>query len=273
MKKKGFRPSSDYIFNEIENLDSISISEKNIALLTLQVGLFKLLNALGIQPAVLTGHSFGEYACLICSGVLQFEDAIDILISRDNEEFLNNLGEMLAVRCSYEQLLQLPNDDLFHISNINSNHQCVISTKPQHVKDVVKLFKSSAIACIRLNIKYPYHCSLLEPALISFNKFIDASSYKAHLPLVPVLSSVNQAFIPMNKFSDEDLKTHLKNQMRNPVNFLKQIQILEQNAYINFIEIGPSKTLTDFISDIDNGKKIFRARTVQDVLPACGLLS
>lgn len=268
MKKKGFRPSSEFIFNEVENLDAISTSEKNIALLTLQVGLFKLLGSLGIQPALLTGHSFGEYACLVCSGVLLFEDAIDILISRDNEEFLNNLGEMLAVRCSYEQLVQLPNEDLFYISNINSNHQCVISTKPQHVTEVMKLFKSKAIACIRLNIKYPYHCKLLEPALVSFNKFIDASTYSSSLPTIPVLSSVNQVVIPMDKFSDADLKTHLKNQMRNPVNFLKQIQILEQQSYINFIEIGPSKTLTDFISDIDSGRKKFRARTVHDVLPS-----
>lgn len=268
MKKKGFRPSSDYIFNEADNLDTISTSEKNIALLTLQVGLFKLLGTLGIQPALLTGHSFGEYACLVCSGALQLEDAVDILISRDNEEFLNNLGEMLAVRCSYEQLLQLPNEDLFYISNINSNHQCVISTKPQHVTEVIKLFKSKSIPCIRLSIKYPYHCKLLEPALLSFSKFIDASKYRANLPSIPVLSSVNQAHIPMDKFSNEDLKTHLKNQMRNPVNFLKQIQILEQQGCINFIEMGPSKTLTDFISDIDSGRKVFRARTVQDVLPA-----
>ncbi len=268
MKKKGFRPSSEYIFNDVEHLDSISTSEKNIALLTLQVGLFKMLGGLGILPALLTGHSFGEYACLVCSGVLQFEDAIDILISRDKEEFLNNLGEMLAVRCSCEQLLQIPNIDLFYVSNINSNHQCVISTKPQNVPEVIKLFKSKSIACMRLNIKYPYHCELLEPALVSFNKFIDASDYKSSLPSIAVLSSVNQAFIPMDKFSDKDLKIHLKNQMRNPVNFLKQIHILEQHGCINFIEIGPSKTLTDFISDIDGGKKVFRARTVQDVLPA-----
>ena len=267
MKKKGFRPSSEYIFNEVTNLDFISISEKNIALLTLQVGLFKLLNTLGIQPTVLTGHSFGEYACLVCSGAIRFEDAIDILISRDNEEFLNNLGEMLAVRCSHEQLLQLPNDDLFYISNINSNHQCVISTPPKNVIEVIKLFKSNSIPCIKLNIKYPYHCKLLEPALVSFNKFIDASFYQANLPSISVLSSVDQEFISVHQFSNEDLKTHLKNQMRNPVNFLKQIKILEQQGCINFIEIGPSKTLTDFIKDIDNGKKLYRARTVQDVLP------
>lgn len=268
MKRKGYAQSSGYIINEDDGIDSLSIAEKNIALLTLQVGLFKLLNSIGLRPSVLTGHSFGEYASLVCSGTLKFEDAIDILISRDNKDFLDSLGEMLAVRCSQDDILRLPNNKLFFISNINSYHQCVVSAAPQNVSEVMKLFKSHSIPCIKLNIKYPYHCELLEPALVGFSQFIEESTYQASLPNIKVLSSVDQKFISNDAFSNNELKNLLKKQMRNSVNFLQQIKILENHKYVNFIEIGPGRTLTDFIKDIDANKQVFLTRTVQEVLPS-----
>ena len=269
LMSKGYKPISDYILNNSdEEKNTRTVSEKNIALLTLQVGIFNLLNSLNIKPEILTGHSFGEYGALVSSGILNFEDALDILTHRDKEDFFDSLGEMLAVRCSYEEVLKIQKtNDLFYISNINSPNQIVISTLPQNVTQVLKLFKSASVPCMRLNIKFPYHCELMGPALAEFRKFIDQSKYNFSEPLTPILSSVDRTIISKNNYLKVDFKSLIKEQMYHSVNFLEQIQILKKKKYFNFIEIGPGRVLTDFIKDIDSNERILKNRMTQDMLP------
>ncbi len=267
---KGYKPITDYILNNAaEEKNARTVSEKNIALLTLQVGVFGLLNSLNIKPEILTGHSFGEYGALVCSGILNFEDALDILTHRDKEEFFDSLGEMLAVRCSYEEVLKVQKtNDLFYISNINSPNQIVISALPQNVAQVIRLFKAVSVPCIRLNIKFPYHCELMGPALEEFRKFIDQSKYKFNEPLTPVLSSVDRKTITKNNYLQVDFKSLIKDQMYYSVNFLEQIQILKKKKFFNYIEIGPGRVLTDFIKDMDSNDRILKNRMTQDMLPS-----
>ncbi len=242
---------TDYILNNVQQIDNTSLVYRNIVLYLAQVSLFEELVSKNIIPSLVTGHSFGEYAALTAAGILSIEDGLKIIYARDSNLHKEKLGRMFALNISYNKLLKIKNnaDFSFYISNVNSSKQCVVSVTEDAILKLTKLFKSEKIAAVQLDVPYPYHSELIRPVVNNFFNSLHLESVTFKKPNILFLSSVTNEIIDKNNFSEKKIKEIIKNQLVDPVRFdIQMIKMREININ-NYIEIGPVKVLSTFIAD------------------------
>ena len=137
-KKAHFPRPSRYVFTPnsltLEELEAV----ESLALFTFSVAMSHKLAEEGVRPQALTGHSFGEFAGLVVSGILDFETGLSCVLSR--EKCLgerNKAGFMVAVNTSELKIRELLPQKKTHISNVNSLTQTVISTTWEHLSPAI----------------------------------------------------------------------------------------------------------------------------------------
>ncbi|MBF0395468.1 MAG: SDR family NAD(P)-dependent oxidoreductase [Desulfobacterales bacterium] len=226
---------------------------RNLSLFTIQVALFNHLLSDNISPKILTGFSFGEFAALVASGIIGFEDMFDFLYHRDIFCPLENvLGVMIAINADYNQIKNiLDHKDNYYISNLNSPNQTVISTTKNEVRSIKKSLSRQKIEFKVLNlVPQPYHSPLLKTVASKLSDYIHAKPIKFRKPRIPVLSSVTHALITQDNFSITDIYDILSTQIIKPVDFINQTSKLYQLECYSFLEIGPGHIFSRFVDDI-----------------------
>lgn len=240
--------TSRLIIEANKTLDQYSTTERSVALFVTQVAVTEILIKKGLKSHAFTGHSFGEYAALTCSGILEFEQALNLIINRENSKFKNQLGFMFAVKTDLLKIKEIQNQCSFEISNINSDDQIVISVLPTLELELRKIFKSQKIPHIKIDTEYPYHSSYITPAVEDYIEYIDKTELNIKAPHTPFISSVTHEMITKDNFNYKKIISILKNQMFFQVNFVHQIEVANENKFYHFIEIGPHKLLAEFVN-------------------------
>ncbi len=242
---------TDYILNDSGQHDSTSLVYRNIVLYLAQVSLFEELVSKNIVPALVTGHSFGEFAALTAAGILSVEDGLKIIYARDSNLYKTVLGRMFAVNINYQKLLNLKSkaDFNFYISNVNSSKQCVVSVTEDAIPKLTMLFKSEKIAAVQLDVPYPYHCELIKPVVNNFFNSLQLDSLNFKKPNILFLSSVTNEILDKKNSTDSKFKEIIKSQLIQPVRFDIQMAKMRENSINSYIEIGPNKVLSNFIAD------------------------
>lgn len=175
-KRNNLGQVSNYILNPKDiNNEELHII-RNLALYTLEVSLFDyLIIEKKIKPEILTGHSFGEYSVLVCSGVISFEDMFEIILFREKTlPKPNQAGYMMAIKIGIEELEKIKLKTKFEISNINSNRQVVISVdNKENLKNICEeIEKLDLKSTILESVPQPYHSSYLNPYKKNKKKYI-----------------------------------------------------------------------------------------------------
>ena len=239
------------------------------ALLTAGVALWRLWQEKGgDKPAVVAGHSLGEYTALVCAGALGFKDAVNLVRLRG--EYMQaavpaGAGAMAAilglddadVEAACERAAQ---GDVVSPVNYNCPGQIVIAGEAAAVeRAIIECKEAGAKRAIPLPVSVPSHCALMKPAADKLAQVLDSVEVKA--PELPVIQNVTA-----KKVSDpQELKENLLAQLYSPVLWTRSVQLMLEEGVDTTVECGPGKVLSGL------NKKIQRTLAVAAISDAAGL--
>ncbi len=246
--------------------DSLPIV-RNLALFTLEVGLYELLLSQKRTPEIVTGHSFGEYAALVVAGVVNFEEMFDIVYHRDLfSPKPNSLGSMIAINANEDEIRNALLDSEFYISNLNSPFQTVISAAENMVEEIAKILSEKKLRYkVLTEVPQPYHSPLLIGVQEKIQEYLNNKELDLKKPQIPIFSSVLQKLISKENFKKEEILFILANQITAPVNFIYQINAIHELRNFNFIEVGAKNIFIGFVKDIIIGKE-FKTDSALNIL-------
>ncbi len=236
------------------------------ALLTASVAIWRAYQASGKpQPAVLAGHSLGEYSALVCAGVIQFADAVKLVELRGQlmqAAVPEGTGAMYAI-------IGLDNDaiaaacaesaqgEVVSPVNFNSPGQVVITGNKDAVERAAAACKAAgAKMAVALPVSVPSHCSLMKGAADKLADALAAIEFSA--PAIPVINNVDvQAPTDVAAIRDA-----LVRQLYCPVRWTETVEAMAADGITHLVECGPGKVLTGLAKRIN---KSVSAQAVNDV--------
>ncbi|HEM5079276.1 TPA: ACP S-malonyltransferase [Streptococcus suis] len=259
----------DLIDNQEDKLHQTRYTQP--AILTTSLAIYRLLAEKGIEPDMVAGLSLGEYAALVASGALVFEDAISLIAKRG--EFMETAapagtGKMVAVLNAnvslIEEVCSSVTSGIVSPANYNTPAQIVIGGEVAAVDEAVEALKAAGVKrMIPLNVSGPFHTALLRPAseqLAQALEEVEFADFQVEL--------VGNTEAKVMK--QEDIKSLLTRQVMEPVRFYESIATMQAADMTKFIEIGPGKVLAGFIKKIDKTAEVV---TVEDVASLTDLLT
>lgn len=267
-EKNNLAPASLFLTNPKEIKGSKEYPAlRNLALFGTEVALFRHLVSMGIVPSVLTGHSFGEYAQIVCSGAVKLEEMIDIVYHRDLfSPDVNTHGTLVAISYDTKKLDELPlNKDKCTIANLNGPKQIVLSMGADYIDEALMILKNSRIAFKALyEVGRPYHSSLMGEVRSNLMEHLKSKNLNLYPLEYDFISSVTGLkYLKGNSISIDQVNELLTNQLIRPVDFIAQIELVYSSGVQSFIELGPGNTHLGFAKSILFGKKIFTHPSVE----------
>ena len=247
-----------------EKLSSTYIAQPVIFLHSILID--KLLKINNFNVKAVAGHSLGEYTALVSSGVITFEECLEILKVRCSEmEKVNKKykGSMLAIINDDIDLIKTICKKLEDtvIANINSQNQIIISGPHNEIESSINLFKENGIKkIIKLNVSGAFHSPLMKEANLSLNKAINSVNFKDSN------YALYQNVFPNEIFDGKKIKQNLKNQLCGTVEWLDIIKNMKKNNITDIIEVGPKNVLTRLIQKIDPSIKTKSFDKVSDIM-------
>lgn len=206
-------------------------------------------------PAMVAGHSLGEFSALVVSGALGFEDGLRLVAARANamqKACEANPGTMAAIiGLSDEKVEEIcaevsKNGKLVIPANYNCPGQLVISGDVEAVNEACeKLKEAGAKRALLLKVGGAFHSPLMQPAKDELQKAIENTTISA--PKCPVYQNVDAK--PHTDAAD--IKANLIAQLTSPVRWTKSVQNMIADGADDFTECGPGKALQGMIGRID----------------------
>ena len=231
------------------------------ALLTTGVMIARRLMDAGVKPDYTAGHSLGEYSAFVTSGVVTFEDAVQIVHKRGlymDEAVPAGEGAMAAIlgmeSTELEQVCEEVSASgvVAQLANLNCPGQIVISGTKEGVEKAGALAKErGAKRAIPLTVSGPFHSSLMKPAAEKLASAIEEVEMKA--PAIPVVSNVTSQLLE----DVADIKKEMLDQVSSPVQWERNVRTLLDLGVDVFIECGPGKVLSGLVKKINRGATIY----------------
>lgn len=193
------------------------------------------------RPAVVAGHSLGEYVALYAAGVFDFETGLRLVKRRAELMDSASGGQMVALIGFDRQQLELQIQYSYDVvlANDNSEAQVVISGTPKAVEEL--LGKIKVKRAVKLNVSGAFHSPLMAPVAGEFQQVLKAAKFADAKTLV--LSNAE----PIATTSGSVLKQRLTHQMTQGVRWREISQQLPLQGIDRVLEIGPGKVLTGLI--------------------------
>ena len=230
------------------------------ALLASSVATWRVWNELSqSQPVMMAGHSLGEYSALVCSGAINFTDAIQLVADRGaymQDAVPAGIGSMAAVLGLEDGQIEAVCDQaaqgqVVSAANYNSSGQVVIAGHKEAVERAVELAKAAgAKRSVILPVSVPSHCALMQKAAVQFAERLDTVDFEQ--PNIPVLQNVDAT--GHNDISE--IKQALQDQLCQPVRWVETIRKMVSMDVSTVIECGPGKVLSGLIKRIDRSLNI-----------------
>ncbi|PSU21516.1 ACP S-malonyltransferase [Photobacterium kishitanii] len=225
------------------------------ALLTASVAIWRVWQQQGgEQPAVLAGHSLGEYSALVCAGVIDFQAAVKLVELRGKlmqEAVPAGVGAMSAIIGLDNDAIaaacaQAAEDQVCSPVNFNSPGQVVIAGNKEAVERANVLCKEAgAKRALPLPVSVPSHCALMKPAADKLAIALEGLAFNA--PAIPVISNADVA----TEIDPVAIKLALVKQLYNPVRWTESVERMTAEGVEELLEMGPGKVLTGLTKRID----------------------
>lgn len=232
------------------------------ALLTASYAIWQILQSRSaIQPAMLAGHSLGEYSALVCANAIDFQTAVKLVAARGQymqEAVSQGVGGMAAiiglddekVRAICEESKQSA-DQIITPANYNSIGQVVIAGHLPVVLQAMTLAKAAGAKLVtQLPVSVPSHCALMLPAAEKLKPLLATIAIK--MPSIPVISNADVKTYE----SPDEIREGLVKQLYSPVRWVETIQTFIKHGISHIVECGPGKVLTGLNKRIDKSLQL-----------------
>lgn len=217
-------------------------------MLTAGIAVYRLwLEKGGRPPALMAGHSLGEYSALVAAGVLQLKDAVPLveLRARAMQDAVSaGEGAMAAIlgldaTAVIEACAESAQGQIVQAVNFNEPKQTVIAGHKAAVERAAEAAKAKgAKRAIMLPVSAPFHCSLMLPAAEKLRARLAQVSFSA--PQIPVLNNVDVARLT----DPAAIKDALVRQAASPVRWVETMQAVQMAGITHVVECGPGKVLS-----------------------------
>lgn len=238
------------------------------------VGVTKILAARGIKPDMAAGLSLGEYSALNAAGVLSDSQVVELVAFRGQ-----SMQEAVSGRdCKMIAVLGLERDKIYEgcrmvaeefkdkelnvaePANFNCPGQITVSGDAEPVDRAAEIFKElGAKRCVAVKVSGPFHTSLMKPAGDKLRERFKTESFGEMQ--IPVIFNA----IGKEKPADTTVEELLEKQVQSSVFFEDTIRYMAENGVDTFVEIGPGKTLSKFVSKTLADAKVYGVEKKEDV--------
>ncbi|ATL26224.1 Malonyl CoA-acyl carrier protein transacylase [Streptomyces formicae] len=211
------------------------------ALFALQVALFRLLDAHGVAPDAVLGHSIGGIAAAHAAGVLDLADASTLVAARGRlMQAARTGGAMIAVQATEEEIVPLLAEHPgAGIAALNGPASTVLSGDADAVEALAEHFRALGRKTSRLQVSHAFHSAHMEPVLDEFRRIAAGLTYRD--PVLTVISDVTGAPATPGELRDPE---YWVRHIRRPVRFLDGVRALDASGVTGYVEVGPGPVLT-----------------------------
>ncbi|NND06425.1 MAG: type I polyketide synthase, partial [Saprospiraceae bacterium] len=259
------KPLSAYIFADANDAEAMKNSAEQLkqteitqpAVLTVDIALYRLMKAYGMQPDFVMGHSLGEYGALVASEAMSFAEALKAVSARGSEMAkvkVDDQGIMAAVFGSTQHIREILDsvDGYVEIANNNSYGQSVIGGESEPVIAAMAACKKAGLHVAQLPVSHAFHTRIVAPASEPLKRVLSKCGLQS--PSIPLIANVTGDFYPMGTDVVPQMVDILAKQVASPVQFVKGLNTLYDRGVRVFIEMGPKKALNGFVRDVMAGK-------------------
>src|SRR6187399_915693 len=195
----------------------------------------------GPAPAIVAGHSLGEYTALVVAGVVSLRDALPLVRLRAQamqDAVPVGTGAMAAI-------LGLDDDAVRAACAVIAGHKAAVERAAAAAK--VK----GAKRAVMLPVSAPFHASLLKPAAERLKQVLSGITF--HAPQIPIVNNVDVAVVT----DPQLIKAALARQACSPVRWVEIIQHMARSGVTHVGECGPGKVLAGMTRRIESGLQGF----------------
>jgi [acyl-carrier-protein] S-malonyltransferase len=200
----------------------------------------------GQNPALMAGHSLGEYTALVCAGAIEFDEAVGLVADRARfmqEAVPEGEGAMAAILgLDDETVMSLCAEsaagEVLEAVNFNAPGQVVVAGTAAAVNRMAENAKTAgAKRALVLPVSVPSHCALMKPASDNMAERLKRATIMA--PEIPVIHNVNvETTTVVNAIRDL-----LARQISEPVRWVETIKRMQNEGVTDLVECGPGKVL------------------------------
>src|SRR6187402_2251958 len=222
----------------------------------------------GVQPALVSGHSLGEWSALVCAGVVAFADAVKLVQQRGKfmqEAVPAGQGAMAAIIGLDDALIleackKAEQGEVVSAVNFNSPGQVVIAGTAAAVERAGVLCKEAgAKRALPLPVSAPFHTSLMRPAADRLAEYIAATQFNT--PQIPVIHNVTA----QAEADPEKIKALMIEQIYSAVRWVECVNTLALQGVTTTVECGPGKVLSGLNKRINSELTTFSLEKPEEV--------
>lgn len=251
------------VFSGDERLNITEYTQ--IAMLTVEVAVLRVLEEKGLAADCCAGLSLGEYGALAAARVMELPDLFHLIRRRGiyMQEAYPTGGAMTAVlglEADVVSEICAAQEGIVAVANDNCPGQVVISGEEKAVEAAAAaLTAAGARRCVPLKVSGPFHSVLLAGAGEKLAGELEGVEVKD--PVIPYFCNVEAA--PVTEKSR--VRELLAKQVSGTVRWRETMERMLAEGVDSFVEIGPGKTLTGFLKKIDKTVKVWNVDTVEDM--------
>ena len=245
----GFRITDLMFAGTDEDLRQTSVTQP--AIFIHSVVLARSLGA-DFKPAMVAGHSLGEFSALTAAGALSFADGLRLVAARANamqkacELTESTMAAVIALPDEKVEEICAGIDGIVVCANYNCPGQLVISGEVAAIDAACEALKAAgAKRALKLKVGGAFHSPLMEPARAELAAAIEATDI--HEPVCPVFQNVDA----LPHTDPAEIKANLVAQLTAPVRWTQTVRNMIADGATEFVELGPGKVLQGLVAKID----------------------
>lgn len=211
------------------------------ALFALEYAVLEQWRAWGVEPAMVMGHSLGEYTAAVAAQVLSLEQAAKLVVTRGRlMQSIQTPGGSAAVFASEDLVKPYvePYQDSIAIAADNAPERVLIAGEQKHLQMICDALKAKGIEVRPMIGLVGPHCPLMDPILDTFETIAAMATYSP--PAIPMVSTGTAQVITPAEVNNP---RYWRDLIRNKVRFREGMQVLYNAGCRLFLEIGPRHTL------------------------------